>query len=79
MAAADRSVGPAAIVAALALHLGLFAAFTLTVKPKIMPMGDAVPITIVADAPPTVSEVARLAERLCNFDKPRMPRRRTST
>lgn len=31
------------------------------------------------DAPPTVSEVARLAERLCNFDKPRMPRRRTST
>jgi len=61
MAAADRSVGPAAIVAALALHLGLFAAFTLTVKPKIMPMGDAVPITIVADAPPTAPAKALAA------------------
>ncbi len=29
------------------------------------------------DAPPTVPEVARIASRLCNFAKPKMPRRRT--
>ena len=61
MAAADRPVGPAAVAAALALHLALFAAFMLAVKPKTIPMGDAVPITIVTDAPPTAPAKAEIA------------------
>ena len=52
MAAADRSVGPGSLAAALVLHLALFAAFMLAVKPRAIPIGAAVPITIVSEAPP---------------------------
>ena len=51
MAAADRSVGPASLGAALVLHLALFAAFMLAVKPNVIPTGAAVPITLVSHAP----------------------------
>ena len=60
MAAADRSVGPASLAAALVLHIALFAAFMLAVKPNVIPTGAAVPITIVSDAPsePAKAEIA---------------------
>ena len=51
MAAADRSVGPGSLAAALILHLAVFAAFMFAVRPRVIPTGAAVPITIVAHAP----------------------------
>ena len=51
MAAADQSVGPGSFAAALVLHLALFAALMLAVKPNVIPTGAAVPITLVSDAP----------------------------
>jgi outer membrane biosynthesis protein TonB len=51
MAAADRPVGRAALAAALVLHLAVFAALTLSPKPRVIPTGDAVPITVVSHEP----------------------------
>ena len=53
MAAADRPVGRAALAAAVVLHLAVFAALTLSPKPRIIPTGDAVPITVVSREPPS--------------------------
>ena len=51
MAAADRPAGAASLAAAIVLHLGVFAALLLTAKPTVIPMGSAVPVTIVSEAP----------------------------
>ncbi len=65
MAAADRPVGAGSLAAALILHLAVFAAFMLAVKPNVIPTGAAVPITIVSDAPasaPAKAAAAPVAE-----------------
>lgn len=64
MAATDRSVGPGSLAAALVLHLALFAALMLAVRPNVVPTGAAVPITIVSEAPsaPARAEPAPVAE-----------------
>ena len=52
MAVADRPAGRGALAAAIVLHLAVFAALTLTPKPRIIPVGAAVPITVVSREPP---------------------------
>ncbi len=58
MAAADRSVRARSLAAAAALHLVVFAALMLAVKPDVIPTGDAVPVTLVSQGPrePTRAE-----------------------
>jgi protein TonB len=51
MAAADRPVGPGALAAAVVLHLAVFAALTFSPKPRVIPTGEAVPITVVSREP----------------------------
>ena len=50
-----------AFLAAVALHIGLFAAVILLGRPQPVPMGDAVPINIVSSAPTTDSRPAEAA------------------
>jgi protein TonB len=47
-----------ALLAALALHVGLLLALILVHRPSMLPMGTAVPITIVANGPTTDSRPA---------------------
>jgi len=57
-----ESLAPA-FLAAAALHVGLFLAATLLVRPAMPGMGDAVPITIISSAPDTNSRQAKAAPR----------------
>ncbi|MDQ2861836.1 MAG: energy transducer TonB, partial [Pseudomonadota bacterium] len=50
-----------AFLAAVALHVGLFAAVVLLGRPRPAPMGDAVPINIVSSEPKTDSRPAEAA------------------
>ena len=50
-----------ALIAALALHVGLFAALTIFRPTLPLPLGSAVPINIVSDAPATDSRPAEQA------------------
>ena len=50
-----------AFVAAVLLHIGLFAAVILLGRPQPAPMGDAVPINIVSSEPKTDSRAAEVA------------------
>jgi outer membrane biosynthesis protein TonB len=61
VATADRPVGRSALAAAVVLHLAVFAALTLSPKPKVVPTGDAVPITVVTHAPPAAPAKAEPA------------------
>jgi outer membrane biosynthesis protein TonB len=61
MAAADRPVGRAAFAAAVVLHLAVFAALTLSPRPRVIPTGDVVPITVVSHAPPAAPAEAQPA------------------
>jgi outer membrane biosynthesis protein TonB len=65
MAAADRPVGRPALAAAIVLHLVVFAALTFSPRPRVIPTGDAVPITVVSHEPPAApakAEPAPVAE-----------------
>ena len=70
MAAADRSVRPGPLLAALLLHIALFAALMLGVKPNVIPTGAGVPITLVASAP---SPAPPKAERAPEAEAARTP------
>jgi outer membrane biosynthesis protein TonB len=61
MAEADRPVGRPALAAAVLLHLAVFAALTLSPRPRIIPTGDAVPITVVSHEPPSAPAKAEPA------------------
>ncbi len=55
-----NSLAPA-LLAAAALHVGLFLIATYVARPNFTPMGTAVPITIVSSAPTTDSRPAEAA------------------